>query len=165
MTIAKIIFTLFSASLMFAQLVMAKNVDQNATDFMQTYLDGYERYLSAGDNADVAWVTEHFSEPLVMMTPKGPAPMETREKFAPNIQYFLEQTLRKNGVVKLEWNKLQIVNLSDTQVLASGLANALDKNGETVEQRASIYLLSKSDEGWAVAVNLPHSPDTVPTIK
>ena len=152
-------------ALLFAPLTFASGPNQSPEDFMQDYLDGYEKYLKAGDKADVAWVTEHFSEPLVMMPPSGPAPMATHEDFAPNIKYFLEAALKKNGVVKLEWEKLQIASLSDTQVLASGLANALDKEGKTVEQRASIYLLTKSKNGWLVSVNLPHSASMVPTLK
>jgi hypothetical protein len=50
------------------------------------------------------------------------------------------------------------------QVVASGLANALDENGKTVEQHTSIYFLTKSEDGWAVSVNLPHSPSTVPSL-
>lgn len=155
----------FIFTLLFTSLTFAGGQNQSPEDFMQTYLDGYEKYLTAGDKANVTSVTEHFSEPMVMMPPSGPAPMATHEEFAPNIKYFLDAALKKKGVVKLEWEKLQIATLSDTQVLASGLANALDKTGKTVEQRASIYLLTKSKNGWLVSVNLPHSPRAVPTIK
>jgi hypothetical protein len=137
---------------------------ESAEAFMQDYLNGYEKYLKGGNDADVTLVTEHFSEPMVMMPPSGPAPMATHEDFAPNIKYFLDNALKKKGVVKLEWARLQMAILSDTQALASGLANALDKNGNTVEQRASIYLLTKSEEGWVVSVNLPHSPSMVPNL-
>lgn len=150
---------------LFVPVALASETDQSPEDFMQDYLDGYAKYLTADDKADVTWVTEHFSEPLAMMPKSGLAPMATHEAFAPNIKYFLEEVLKKNGVVKLEWARLQVAILSDTQALASGLANALDKNGKTVEQRASIYILTKSENGWAVAVNLPHSPSTVPTIE
>ncbi len=152
-------------ALLISPLTFAGVFKQSVEDFMQDYLDGYEKYLTAGDNADINWVSEHFSEPLVMMPPTGPAPMATHEDFAPNIKYFMEEALKKKGVVKLEWTKLQVARLSDSQALVSGLANALDKNGRTVEQRASIYLLTKSKDGWSVSVNLPHSPDTVPTVK
>lgn len=152
------------AALLFTPLAFASNSAQSPEQFMQSYLDGYEKYLAAPDNPDVAWVTAHFSEPLVMMPPSGPAPSATRAAFAPNIKYFIDNALKAKGVVKLEWAKLQIALLSDTQALASGLVNALDKNGATLEQRASIYLLTRGSEGWAVSVNLPHSPSTVPTI-
>lgn len=141
-----------------------KSTDSNSIDhFMQLYLDGYEAYLRGGENADVATVTSHFSEPLVMMPPTGPAPMATHEKFAPNIKFFMDKVLKANGVVKLEWKKLQISKLSDTQALVSGLANALDEGGNTVDQRASIYLLTKINGIWAISVNLPHSPETIPS--
>jgi len=151
-------------TLIFAPLSFASEPKQSAEAFMQDYLDGYEKYLIGDNDADVTLVTEHFSEPLVMMPPSGPVPMATHEDFAPNIKYFLDNVLRKKGVVKLEWAILQMATLSDTQVLASGLANALDKNGKIVEQRASIYLLTKSKDNWAVSVNLPHSPSTVPRL-
>jgi hypothetical protein len=155
-------------TLIFAQLGYAgdskHSSKESAEAFMQDYLDGYEKYLTGGSDADVTLVTEHFSEPMVMMPPSGPAPMATHEDFAPNIKYFLDNALKKKGVVKLEWAKLQMTILSDTQALASGLANALDKNGKTVEQRASIYILTKSKKGWVVSVNLPHSPSMVLTL-
>lgn len=157
--------TLLCTPLLFTQDAFAGQSNQSAREFMQDYLDGYEKYLKADDTANVAWVTKHFSEPLVMMPPSGPMPMATHKDFAPNIKYFLDEALKKKGVVKLTWAKLQIAILSDTQALASGLVDALDENGKTVEQRASIYLLTKSKKGWSVSVNLPHSPDTVPTIK
>ena len=97
------------------------------------------------------------------MPPTGPAPMATHEKFAPNIKFFMDKVLKANGVVKLEWKKLQISKLSDTQALVSGLANALDEGGNTVDQRASIYLLTKINGNWAISVNLPHSPETIPS--
>jgi ketosteroid isomerase-like protein len=151
-------------ALIFALLSYAGEPKGSPEAFMHSYLDGYEKYLTGGDNADVALVTEHFSEPLVMMPPSGSAPMATHEDFGPNIKYFLDNALKKKGVVKLKWAKLQMAALSDTQALASGLVNALDKNGNIVEQRASIYLLTKSKDGWAVSVNLPHSPSTVPSL-
>jgi len=151
---------------LFAPVGFADNSNQTAEEFMQSYLDGYEKYLTAGDDADVAWVTEHFSEPAAMVSQsRGLAPMATREVLAPNIKYFLDNVLKTQGVVKLEWEKMQLAKLSDSQILMSGLANALDKAGKTVEQRASIYILTKSKNGWAVSVNLPHSPKSVPTIK
>lgn len=138
--------------------------DQSVEQFMQSYLDGYEEYLTAGAQADVATVTAHFSEPLVMMPPSGPVPMTDHETFAPNIQNFLEKSLKAKGVVKLVWQNLQIATLSQTQALVSGLANSLDKTGQIVDQRASIYLLTKKADGWSVSVNLPHSPSSVPTL-
>ena len=155
---------LLFVSLSSSQVTVAGSPEQSVKDFMQVYLDGYEKYLKGGDNADVTTVTDHFSEPLVMMPPQGAVPMATHADFAPNIKYFLDEVLKKKGVVKLKWTKLQIAILSDTQALASGLADALDKDGNTVEQRASIYLITKSEKGWEVAVNLPHSPTTMPTI-
>ncbi len=156
-----LIFTFLIAPLSFAG-----DANQSPEEFMQSYLDGYEKYLTAGDEGDVSWVTDHFSEPAAMMPPsRGLAPMATHEQLAPNIKFFMDNVLKKQGVVKLEWEKLQPAKLSDNQVLISGLANALDKNGDTVEQRASIYILTKSENGWAVSINLPHSPRTVPTIK
>lgn len=155
---------LLLVSLSGSQTIFAGNPEQSVEDFMQDYLDGYEQYLNGGDNADVATVTDHFSEPLVMMPPQGAVPMATHADFAPNIKYFLDQVLKTKGVVKLKWAKLQIAILSDTQALVSGLADALDKDGNTVDQRASIYLITKSEKGWEVAVNLPHSPATVPSI-
>ncbi|WP_299975960.1 hypothetical protein [uncultured Pseudoteredinibacter sp.] len=155
----------FTLALLISPLSLAGDSSQSIEDFMQDYLDGYEKYLTASEDADIAWVTEHFSEPLVMMPPTGPAPMATHEAFAPNIKYFMEEALKKKGVVKLEWTKLQVAKLSGSQALVSGLANALDKNNRTVEQRASIYLLTKTEDGWSVSVNLPHSPNTVPTVK
>ncbi len=165
--------TLITLTLVISSLVTAsafagdhkKSTSSNSVEhFMQLYLDGYEAYLTGGDNADASTVTSHFSEPMVMMPPTGPAPMATREKFAPNIKFFMDKVLKANGVVKLKWEKLQIAKLSDTQALVSGLANALDESGNTVEQRASIYLLTKTSDGWAVSVNLPHSPATIPSL-
>lgn len=137
---------------------------QSIEQFMQSYLDGYEQYLTAGVQADVASVTSHFSEPLVMMPPSGPVPMANHEAFAPAIANFLEKSLKAKGVVKLVWKNLQIAQLSKTQALVSGLANSLDKAGQIVDQRASIYLLTKNADGWSVAVNLPHSPSSVPML-
>jgi hypothetical protein len=161
--ISTLIVTLIIAPASFAS-EPKQSAKASAEAFMQDYLDGYEKYLTGGNDADVTLVTEHFSEPMVMMPSSGPAPMATHEDFAPNIKYFLDNALKKKGVVKLEWERLQMAILSETQALASGLANALDRNGETVEQRASIYLLTKSKDGWAVSVNLPHSPNTVPSL-
>lgn len=163
-----IALALVISSLMAHSAFAGDNKESNGSGsiehFMQLYLDGYEAYLTGGDTADVVTVTSHFTEPLVMMPPTGPAPMATHEKFAPNIKFFMDKVLKPQGIVKLEWEKLQIAKLSDTQALVSGLANALDASGKTVEQRASIYLLTKTNEGWAVSVNLPHSPATIPSL-
>ena len=51
---------------------------------------------------------------------RGLAPMATREQLAPNIKYFLDNVLIKQGIVKLEWEKLQ-GKLTRTPILTSRL--------------------------------------------
>jgi len=134
---------------------------------MQSYLDGYEKYLKVGDKGtDVSGVTDHFYEPAAMIPrSRGLVPIATHEQLVPALKFFMDNVLKKQGVVKLEWERLQPAVLSDSQVLMGDLANALDTDGNTVKQRASIYVLTKSNNGWAVSVNRPHSQSTVLTIK
>ena len=77
---------------------------------------------------------------------------------------FLEK-LKNKGVTKMEWEKLQVVSLSQNTALASNIARGLDANGNVVERLASIYMLSNSSDGWKIAVIKPISLDNVPVLK
>ena len=141
------------------------NAQESLDDFWPQYISSYTNYLNTKTDPDIKMVLQHFNEPLMQMPSQGePRVSLKREVLENGFTRFLEK-LKNKGVTKMEWEKLQVVSLSQNTALASNIARGLDANGNVVERLASIYMLSNSSDGWKIAVIKPISLDNVPVLK
>ena len=132
--------------------------------FFDQYIGSFNSYLEASDDLDVSTITQHFAEPALQMPLKGaPRLMMKYTDLNKGYARFLSM-LKDKGGVKLEWEKKQVVRLSDDKALASNIARILDKNGLVVDRRSSIYTLYKSPIGWKIAIIQSHAVDRVPLL-
>jgi hypothetical protein len=146
--------------------VTAGASDQASLDqFFANYISSYTTYLSSDGEPDIANITVHFNEPSMQVPLRGaPRVSTTRAELGTGFTRFLA-LLKSKGATKLEWDKIQLVSLSDNTAIASNIARVLDKNGNLLEKRSSIYSLYKSPEGWKIAMSQSHDPGQTPVLR
>lgn len=149
--------------LIFATPTMAA-AEPSLDAFFQDYISSYNGYFKAGENADINAVTAHFYEPTMQVPPRGnPVISATHADLNRNFTPFL-QMLQKKGVVRLEWERKQVVRLGPNNAIASNVARAIDAQGKVVDRRASVYSIYLSDSGWKIALIQSHAVENVPQL-
>lgn len=154
-----ILFLIASSSI--ANAKSQSSLDQ----FWEHYISSYTTYLNTEVEPDITPIIAHFNEPSMQVPPRGkPRVSPTHEELGKGFTGFLAR-LKRKGVAKMEWERIQVVRLSDTTAIASNIARALDKDGNVVDRRSSIYSLYRSEDGWKIAMIQSHDPKNVPTLK
>ena len=146
--------TLFLITLIFSPAVFAgKSANQDVREFMQSYINGYNSYLSATQDPTIEGATKHFSEPTVLVSQtRAPGVVPSHQELGKGLTYFVNG-LQKAGAAKLDWEKLDIYRFDESHALASGIARITDVDGEVIDRRASIYSIFKADNGWQILLN------------
>lgn len=158
-------YTLLSLLFLFSFKSYAAGHDASLDEFLEHYISAYNQYLNAGDNADIAVVSDHFFEPAMQIPPRGaPLVSPTREVLGKNFSFFLGM-LKEKGAVKLEWEKIQLVQVGENNAIASNIARVLDENGKVVDRRSSTYSIYKSGDGWKIAMIQSHPVERLPILK
>lgn len=155
---------LITLLLLVTPTIYASDSDGSIDQFFKHYLDGYNTYLTTNENPDVALVTQHFYEPTLQVPPQGvPTNAANHEELGKGFTFFLN-TLKQNNVIKLEWEKIEYVHLDDNHVISSIIVRALDKQGNLVERRSSVYSIYRAPEGWKIAMIQPHPVENAPIL-
>lgn len=131
---------------------------KEATAFFDQYLDTYNQRFGHPERST------HFRESLkrlvtdtVMFSPPSGKPQAppSKDEFAKGFETFV-MNLEKKGVVKLQWEKVDINLLSPNKILANNVGIGVDAQGNVHYQTISLYLLVKIDEKWQIALFSPY---------
>lgn len=156
--------TIFALLLLLATTSTAVAKEASLEKFFRDYISSYNDYFEAGENADIDEVMAHFYEPTMQIPPRGnPVVATTRADLSRNFVGFLTM-LQAKGTVRLEWERLQLVQLGPDNAIGSNIARALDADGQVVDRRSSVYSIYRTESGWQIAVIQSHAVETVPLL-
>ena len=71
----------------------------------------------------------------------------------------IAESLRSKEYGRSELTNLQVRRMSDTAMLASGVAVRYKVSGQELERVGVTYILQRSDNGWRIAVTVIHDAD------
>ena len=120
----------------------------DATQFLKNY---YTTFSSL----DIESITPCFQEPCIFISPQGVVASQTAEDVK-GVFKLIAEGLRAKGYGRSELINLKVQRLSDTTMLASGIADRYKANGEELERVGVTYVLQKSGDGWKIAVTVIH---------
>ena len=121
------------------------------TDAMQFLKNYYTTFSSL----DIELITPFFQEPCIFISPQGVAASQTAQEVK-GVFKLIADGLRSKGYGRSELINLKVQRLSDTTMLASGIADRYKANGEELERVGVTYVLQKSGAGWKIAVTVIH---------
>lgn len=131
---------------------------QNKAEIEQlftNYMTKYNHYIQTGELQH----TPGLYHPQVMLVSDKRVPsVVTEAQLYSQIEVFLD-SLKKRGVSKVNWQKVDIHLLSNNMALASNVAIRYNKQGEVVDRVGASYTLSKQDKGWRIAAFAVHPVD------
>lgn len=153
LSLVAIIFNLFVLP-----LKSAENFSSETTQFFNEYIKGYNQYfLNKNDKRAMQDVASHFHIPTQQITNKGtPIIVKESQRLANNLTRFVDN-LREKGITQLAWEKIQVKPLTENKALAINIANAINTKGEVVSRLSTLYLISKTEQGWKITTINPHS--------
>ncbi len=155
---------IFALLLLVATTSTAAANEVSLEKFFHDYISSYNDYFAAGENADINAVTAHFYEPTMQIPPRGaPRVAITRTDLSRTFAGFLKM-LQDKGTVRLEWERLQLVQLGPNNAIGSNIARALNVDGQVVDRRSSVYSIYRTESGWQIAVIQSHAVATVPLL-
>jgi len=155
---------LITILLFISPALYAAEKDASLDAFFADYIASYNVYFAAGDKGDIKAVVGHFNEPAMQIPPSGaPRVAMKNTDLEAGFNYFVK-LLAGRGVKRLEYDKLQYVMLTKTNALVSGVAKALDEQGNLVERRSSVYSVFKGEHGWRIASIQSHPVESTPKI-
>jgi len=135
-----------------------KSIDSEAREFLDDYLSVYNRRfghpeLSKQFREDL----QNFVHDSLLLSPPTTPPqiLPSKEKFAQAFEGFVTG-LEKKGVVRLQWDKVQVKQLAPNKILANNIGHGVTDKGEVVYETISIYLLYKVDGDWKIAMFSPY---------
>ena len=155
------IFGLFLSSLSIAKGLSFAKQRTEILSFFDLYLDGYNVYLNDINNSqalDDSSMVLHV--PSIQVPPSGPMHLfESRKRITKGTQLFLDEILNE-GVIKVEWEQLEIKVLNDQAAIVSAVANLIKTDRTIHRKSAATLVLYKSDEyGWQIVTRVLHSPE------
>jgi len=120
----------------------------DATQFLKNYYTTFS-------TLDIESITPFFQEPCIFVSPQGVVASQTAEHLK-DVFKLIAEGLRSKGYGRSELINLKVQRLSDTTMLASGIADRYKANGEELERVGVTYVLQKSGDGWKIAVTIIH---------
>lgn len=160
-TLRYIAFLLVTSIMGCASISADKNTsnqyDPEISMLFSTYMKNYNLHLQGlSDKADYSI----YADVLSIGTKTG-SKLWQKEEFIEGSKRFV-LALKENDVAAIEWDTVQIKQLSDSGAVASVRSLRRNKNGEQIGAYGSAtYLLAKSDSGWRILSFLVHEADMI----
>ena len=121
----------------------------------QNYMAKYNHYIHTGD-------LEHepslYSEEVMLISERRAPILVSESNLYDQIEVFLDG-LKERGVVKVQWEKVEIHLLGDNMALASNIAIRYNANDEVVDRVGASYTLHQSDDEWNIIAFAIHEAD------
>ena len=127
----------------------------------QTFMNGYVAHLNAylsgaDDNAVVTKTTQDIRLPSAVIQASGVlAQLKSEEQVIQGFTGFLD-TIKTQGVARIEWQDMQIKVLNPYAVVAHNTAVLLNERGEVLRALGGTYILHRQNDQWAIAMRIPH---------
>lgn len=131
---------------------------RNKTEIQQlfaSYMSKYNHYIQTGELQHAPGL---YHPHVMLVSDKRVPSVVTEAQLYSQIEVFLD-SLKKRGVSKVNWQKVDIHLLSNNMALASNVAIRYNKQGEVVDRVGASYTLSKHDKGWRIAAFSVHPVD------
>jgi ketosteroid isomerase-like protein len=123
----------------------------DVTQFLKKYYDTFS-------TLDVESITPFFCEPCIFISPQGVVAAQSYEHLK-GVFGTITETLRSKEYGRSELTNLRVQQMSNTTVLASGIAVRYKRDGQELERVGVTYVLQKSDDGWRIAATVIHDAD------
>ena len=124
-------------------------------DYITDAREFLNNYYSTFSTLDIESITPFFQEPCIFVSPQGVVAPQTADDVK-NVFKLIADGLRSKAYGRSELINLKVQRLSDTTMLASGIADRYKANGEELERVGVTYVLQKSGDGWKIAVTVIH---------
>jgi ketosteroid isomerase-like protein len=124
-------------------------------DYITDAREFLNNYYSTFSTLDIESITPFFQEPCIFVSPQGVVASQTAEQVK-HVFKLIAEGLRSKAYGRSELINLKVQRLSDTTMLASGIADRYKANGEELERVGVTYVLQKSGDGWKIAVTIIH---------
>lgn len=124
---------------------------KSATTFFAHYLDSYNAY-------DAEAAAAKYADNIVLTGAADLALTVPREQMKNNISRFLGN-LKSKGVVRFEWQTLQVKMLSKNIALASNVAVRYLKDGSEYNRAGATVFAQQNNGAWEIIMINLHSPE------
>jgi ketosteroid isomerase-like protein len=125
------------------------DTEKNAIDkLMHEYFEAYSR-------GDMAAVIKLTSVPFVIPAPQGYLAFTTADEVSDWFNRVRDAAV-KQGYAKTEWIDFGVRLLGPTHAIAGGTYVRYKVDGSELNRSGGTYLLSKTDGGWKIGVNLAY---------
>jgi hypothetical protein len=124
-------------------------------DYITDAREFLNNYYSTFSTLDIESITPFFQEPCIFVSPQGVVAPQTADDVK-DVFKLIADGLRSKAYGRSELINLKVQRLSDTTMLASGIADRYKANGEELERVGVTYVLQKSGDGWKIAVTVIH---------
>lgn len=141
-----------------------QNLHQEIETFFSHYLDHYNDYIHL-NNQQTALLkaANDLNTPSFQIPPESNIMLfQSLEQIKNNTEYFLDQ-FKDNGIVKINWQKIQIKVLNPQTAIASNIATLFKSHNYIAQKVAATYLLHKSANQWKIIVRALHPIENSPT--
>ena len=112
-------------------------------------------YYAAFSSLEPEVIAPYFHEPCIFISPQGVAATLTHDDVK-DVSRAIAEGLRPRGYKKSDLTALQVKRMSDTAILASGIAVRSKSDGNELERVGVTYLMHKSNDRWKIAVTVIH---------
>ncbi|MBE0368732.1 hypothetical protein [Pseudoalteromonas aurantia] len=121
------------------------------------YMDKYNDYLRHGELTNK---TQLYHDKMMVLSGRSGAAVTSANKFNEQVKGFLD-SLKKQGVTRVSWEKVGIQQLSDSVAIVSNRAVRYLKTGEVHNRVGATYFINKVGGSWKISAFTVHSPNTV----
>ena len=113
------------------------------------------RYYTTFSTLDVEAIARFFNEPCIFVSPQGVVASQTYDDVR-EVCKLIAEGFRSKGYGRSELTNLDVQRMSDTTVLARGVAVRYKSDGQELERVGVTYVVQKSGDGWTIAVTVIH---------
>lgn len=142
------IFFFSSVLSMMSYVCTAQTQDEAAIhQLFSNYMEKYNFYIQTG-------VLQHkpalYSQEVMVLSDSRAPRVVTESVLYSQIEVFLD-SLKKRGVTKVNWQKVDIHMLGSNMALVSNIAIRYNKHGNVIDRVGASYTIYKHDEEWRIS--------------
>lgn len=115
--------------------------------------------VAAFSQGDIKATTEYWANPSVVLSPQGPT-LRPKEQFAVTLEELLK-SLKEDGFGRVEHVEAHVKQLSDAFAMVSTLTIRYKKDGSEIVRLGTLYMLTKTPQGWRMFMSASHGPEAV----
>lgn len=148
------IFIFGSVLMLVSYGCVANNQDEaSINQLFSDYMEKYNFYIQTGELQQQPSL--YKSEVMILSDSRSPRMVKKADLYS-QIAVFLD-SLKKRGVAKVNWQKVDIHLLGSNMALASNVAIRYNKHGDVIDRVGASYTVYKQDEEWRIAAFAIHN--------